>query len=185
MSLERLREAMQALEAQGNKKGDNMEEKIEECREGLSKKAMNIGKLIDSQFKFKEDAYATVVRSDEEADDDPVKEVYILSDKAYHGYEESMIKATMYEYLFEHIATLTVSVERILKSGDRTIVFWSDDTKTVVKRCAADEDSEYAAFAAALAKKCFENNSQIRKMLKAMTEYQKRDKKGKKTDDDE
>ena len=32
---------------------------------------------------------------------------------------------------------------RILKSGNRTIVFWSDGTKTVVKRAEDEPDNDY------------------------------------------
>lgn len=63
-------------------------------------------------------------------------------------------------------------VTRILKSGDRTIVFWEDGTKTIVKRAADEEESEYAAFTAAFTKKSLGCNSFIRKMLKRVTEYQ-------------
>lgn len=63
-------------------------------------------------------------------------------------------------------------VTRILKSGDRTIVFWNDNTKTIVKRCPDDEDSDYAAFAAAYIKKVFGCNSRIRRMITRLTDYQ-------------
>lgn len=58
------------------------------------------------------------------------------------------------------------SVMRIIFSPPATIVFWSDDTKTVVK-CAADETySEYNAFLAAVAKKVFGSNSRIKNEIK-------------------
>ena len=69
-------------------------------------------------------------------------------------------------------ATFKSEPKRILKSGDRTIVFWNDNTKTIVKRCPEDEDSDYAAFAAAYIKKVFGCNSKIRGMITRLTDYQ-------------
>ena len=54
---------------------------------------------------------------------------------------------------------------RILRSGNRTIVFWLDGTKTIIKLSEGDADSEYAAFTAALAIKIFGNNSKVRKIV--------------------
>ena len=68
-----------------------------------------------------------------------------------------------------------LDVNRILKSGDRTIVFWEDGEKTIVKKMEGEEDSSYDAFAAALAKRIYGNNSQIRKMIQSKLEYQKKD----------
>ena len=67
--------------------------------------------------------------------------------------------------------------DRILKSGNRTIVFWVDGTKTMVKRADDEPESEYAAFTAAYAKKVFGSNSKIRKVIKKLTEVQERKKK--------
>lgn len=55
---------------------------------------------------------------------------------------------------------------RILKSGNRTIVFWSDGTKTIVKRAEDEPDNDYAAFTAALGIKIFGSNSALRRMIK-------------------
>ena len=65
-----------------------------------------------------------------------------------------------------------LSVKRILKSGPATIVFWGDNTKTIVKRAEDEEESDYAAFTAALAKKVYGSNSAVIKMIKKKTEYQ-------------
>ena len=69
--------------------------------------------------------------------------------------------------------------KRIIKSGDRTIVFWKDDTKTIVKRFENAEDNDYSAFCAALAIKLFGNNSQVKKIVRS-TEVQEKKKKKKK-----
>ena len=62
---------------------------------------------------------------------------------------------------------------RILKSGNRTIVFWSDGTKTVVKRAEDEPDNDYEAFTAALGIKIFGSNSQLKKIIKEQTVVQK------------
>ena len=64
-------------------------------------------------------------------------------------------------------------VKRILKSGNRTIVFWADGTKTIVKRSEDEPDSDYAAFTAALAIKVYGNNSALKKMIASKLQYQK------------
>ncbi len=74
----------------------------------------------------------------------------------------------------------TLSVERILKSGDATIVFWSDGDKTVVKRAKDEDSSDYAAFTAALAIKVYGSNSAVKRIV-SNAEVQKK-KKGGETD---
>lgn len=66
-----------------------------------------------------------------------------------------------------------LSPERILKSGTATIVFWSDGTKTIVKRSPDEPENEYTAFTAALAKKVFGSNNAIKKIIERKTEVQK------------
>ncbi len=61
---------------------------------------------------------------------------------------------------------------RILKSGNRTIVFWSDGTKTIVKRAEDEPDNDYAAFTAALGIKIFGSNSALRRTIKRKTTVQ-------------
>lgn len=55
--------------------------------------------------------------------------------------------------------------EKIIKSADRTIVFWKDGTKTIVRRSDDTADDLYSAFCAALAKKVYGSNSQVKKIL--------------------
>ena len=62
--------------------------------------------------------------------------------------------------------------KRILRSGNATIVFWNDNTKTIVK-CSPDEiDNTYNAFTAALAIKTFGSNSAVRRLVKRKTVWQ-------------
>lgn len=68
---------------------------------------------------------------------------------------------------------IAVWPERIVKSGRATIVFWEDDTKTVVKRSADEPDNDYNAFLAALGIKIFGSNSQLKKIIKEQTVVQK------------
>lgn len=63
-------------------------------------------------------------------------------------------------------------VDKILRSGDATIVFWADDTKTIVKRAPDEPDSDYAAFTAALGKKLFGSNSALSRYIKSKIVYQ-------------
>lgn len=65
---------------------------------------------------------------------------------------------------------------RILKSGNRMIVFWTDGTKTIVKRADDEADSDYAAFTAALGIKVYGSNSALKRLV-ASTETQKSKKK--------
>lgn len=65
---------------------------------------------------------------------------------------------------------------RILKSGNRTIVFWADGTKTIVKRADDETESDYAAFTAAVAKRLYGSNSALKRIVER-TETQKLKKK--------
>ena len=71
-----------------------------------------------------------------------------------------------------------VKPKRILKSGNRMIVFWDDGSKTIVKRAEDEPDNDYNAFTAALAIKTYGSNSQVKKILKCV-ETQKEKKHGK------
>lgn len=63
---------------------------------------------------------------------------------------------------------------RILKSGNRTVVFWSDGTKTIVKRAEDEPDNDYAAFTAALGIKIFGSNSALRRLIKKSVKVQEK-----------
>ena len=63
---------------------------------------------------------------------------------------------------------------RILKSGNATIVFWQDGTKTVVKRGSDEPESDYAAFTAALGIKIFGSNSALKRIVSRTETQEKR-----------
>lgn len=67
------------------------------------------------------------------------------------------------------------TAKRILKSGDRTIVFWDDGTKTIVKRADGTQDSNYNAYLAALGKKIYGTTSALKRIV-ARTEVQEQKK---------
>ena len=54
----------------------------------------------------------------------------------------------------------------ILRSGNRTIVFWEDGDKTIVKRSENEEDDVYAAFTAALAKKLYGSGNAVKNIIR-------------------
>ena len=80
--------------------------------------------------------------------------------------------------------TMDYTPKRILRSGDRTIVFWQDGTKTIVKKEPGAPDSTYTAFAAALAIKIFGSNSAVNRLVKKKVYQQKPDAKSGKSHDE-
>ena len=69
--------------------------------------------------------------------------------------------------------TYPLSPTRILRSGDRTIVFWNDGTKTIVKRSPDEADNDYAAFTAALGIRMYGSNSALRRLIRNKIQIQK------------
>lgn len=63
--------------------------------------------------------------------------------------------------------TARYTAKRILKSGNRMIVFWEDGTKTVVKRAEDEADNDYAAFTAALGVKLYGSNSALKRIVRS------------------
>lgn len=66
---------------------------------------------------------------------------------------------------------------KIIKSGDRTIVFWRDGSKTIVKKDPEDADNLHSAYCAALAKKVHGSNSRIKKIISRKLVENKKEKK--------
>lgn len=69
---------------------------------------------------------------------------------------------------------VSLDVRRIIKNGPATIVFWEDNTKTVVVRKKGEKDNMYYAFCAALAKRIYGNNSQVNKIVKSIVDETKK-----------
>lgn len=62
--------------------------------------------------------------------------------------------------------------DRVLISGNRTIVFWADGAKTIVKRADDETDSVYSAYTAALAIKMYGSNSAVKRIIAERLEVQ-------------
>ena len=62
-----------------------------------------------------------------------------------------------------------VDVKRIIHSGPATIVFWEDNTKTVVRCSENDIYDEYSAFCSALAIKLYGTNSHLKKVIERVS----------------
>ena len=89
---------------------------------------------------------------------------------------DSVIYQMKKERKFAEIGTdemKNVDVKKIIFSGPKTIVLWSDGTKTIVSM-SKDElrfDPE-AAFCAAYTKKMFGSNSKIKRIIKEKSNYE-------------
>ena len=59
-----------------------------------------------------------------------------------------------------------IKPKRIIHNGNATIVFWNDNTKTIVKCAEDDTQDNYNAFCAAYCKKVFGNNSHLKRVIK-------------------
>lgn len=57
----------------------------------------------------------------------------------------------------------------IIFSGPKTIVIWSDGSKTIVSCSENDMYDGYAGFCAAVAKKMFGSTSQVKKIIEKYT----------------
>ena len=68
----------------------------------------------------------------------------------------------------------SLSVDKIIVSGNATVVFWGDGEKTIVKKSADDEYDLHHAFCAALAKRVYGHNSTVKKMIARKTKAQKK-----------
>lgn len=71
------------------------------------------------------------------------------------------------------IARFDLVPNRILVSGNATIVFWADNTKTIVRCAEGTEPNIYNAYTAALAIRLYGSNSQLKKLIKKKVFFQK------------
>ena len=88
----------------------------------------------------------------------------------------SMPRFNFTEIMCLSIAKVFLKPTRIIYNDPATIVFWRDGTKTVVKRSEGEPYNEYNAFCAALAKKVFETNSNVNRIVKSGTHQKKKEK---------
>lgn len=58
-----------------------------------------------------------------------------------------------------------IEIERIMRNGKATIVWFADGEKVVVKKCATDKPSIYSAVAFAIIKRLYGNNSHFQSVV--------------------
>ena len=63
------------------------------------------------------------------------------------------------------VARWSIRPEKIIFNGPKTIVLWTDGSKTIVSCKAEEQFDPYAGFCAALAKKMYGSTSRIKKIL--------------------
>lgn len=63
------------------------------------------------------------------------------------------------------MSTIDFRVKKIMHNGPATIVFWKDNTKTVVRLKEGDRYDPYAAFTAAVAKRLYGKNMKISEIV--------------------
>ena len=79
---------------------------------------------------------------------------------------ELLINKELVNHAFRYSSEISFGIpmpvpEKIFRCGDVTTVIWKDGTKTIVKLMPGEDDSDYGAFTAALAKKIYGNNSKV------------------------
>lgn len=105
-------------------------------------------------------------------------------DEQFDAVRYAMAYANMTERLYKQMnksPRMSIpAIKKIISSDPVTIVIWEDDTKTIVRRAADTEPSEYTAVCAAICKKLFGSNHKLNKVIKSKIERPK--KKVKKSD---
>jgi len=90
-----------------------------------------------------------------------LKATEILTEVAKKAIADTDFKGYKYHRYSSYIP------KRIIYNDPATVVFWKDGTKTVVKRAPNEVSNHYTAFCAALAKKIFETNSHVNRIVKS------------------
>lgn len=90
-----------------------------------------------------------------------LKATEILTEMAKKAIADTDFKGYKYHRYNSYIP------KRIIYNDPATVVFWKDGTKTVVKRAPNEVSNHYTAFCAALAKKIFETNSHVNRIVKS------------------
>lgn len=91
-----------------------------------------------------------------------------------HRMVPECVKETIRQSFMKAAGEEALYPQRIIRSGDATIVFWKDGSKTVVKRADDEPDNSYTAFCAAVCKKLYGSNSTVKRIIKQKTEHQKK-----------
>lgn len=95
--------------------------------------------------------------------------ITLRNDKFYSDVANTMQLEIDSKPLEEKNITINYSAiftpKRIIRNGPVTVVFWEDGTKTIVRLKEGTNDDPYMAFCSALAKKIFENNSKVKKIV--------------------
>lgn len=84
-------------------------------------------------------------------------------------YIQMIERATDYNRMYRRteMKTINDSIEKVIFNGDRTIILWNDDTKTMVK-CADDEEFDYySGFCAAVTKKIFGSTANAQRFMES------------------
>ena len=63
--------------------------------------------------------------------------------------------------------TVEDSIKKVIFIGDRTIILWTNGTKTIVKCSDGDEFDYYSGFCVALAKKIFGSTAKARRFMES------------------
>jgi len=90
-----------------------------------------------------------------------------LLDKTLKAYLAKDVEIT--NDLVKGIRLATKYPTKVIYSGNKTIVFWNDKTKTIVSCGEGEQWDPYTGFCAALAKKLYGSTSHTKKMLKKVS----------------
>lgn len=105
-----------------------------------------------------------------------------LTQTIYEKWDSHLTKRAKDGHPLQQYTTRKPIPKKIINNDPVTIVFWTDGTKTIVKRGAEEKNSPYAAFCAVLAKKIYGNNTKVNRLV-SETEIVKKEKKAAKAEE--
>ena len=142
---------VQAVFMEAQKHGVNPKDVMLKCIESFNNKAISIEKANRSNRNDMLDAMRYAFEANPEMFGD--------------------VEKYMYADIMSCLST-GLEPQRILYSGNRTIVFWNDGDKTIVKCAEGQQFDEYNGFVAALAKKLYGSTSKAKKIISKHKQYQ-------------
>lgn len=93
--------------------------------------------------------------------DIPITELVCVPDQdEIHKYFEKAFKEST------NMKNSIPEIKKVIYSGNKTIILWADNTKTIVSCKEGDVYDPYMGFCAAVTKKLFGTNSKIKKTIK-------------------